>query len=167
MSNRFTRRSVGESGRRCPNKPSLVVVKESPTMSNDPNETNAEVLDAVAFLTASHDDDDPNFRTDVLRKILGDADDDLEIGVKLLGLVSGMTVVARRLLEFSVATHGDKHENSLTDLVADATNTTIIRHMREMTAVAKEFVDYLASETEVSHEAVLARLAEDLNAWPD
>jgi hypothetical protein len=39
--------------------------------------------------------------------------------------------------------------------------------MREMTSVAKEFVDYLASETEVSHEAVLARLAEDLNVWPD
>jgi len=136
-------------------------------MSNDPDETNADVLDAVAFLTASHDDDDPNFRTDVLRKILGDADSDVVIGVKLLGLVGGMTVVARRLLEFSVDMHGDKDEDSLTDLVADANNTTVIRHMREMTAVAKAFVDHLASRTGVSHEAVLARLAEDLNVWPD
>ena len=136
-------------------------------MSIDPDETNPDVLDAVAFLTASHDDDDPNFRTDVLRKILGETAGDLEIGVKLLGLVSGMTVVARRLLEFSVDTHGDQDEDSLTDLVADATNTTVIRHMREMTAVAKELVDYLAIRTGVSHEAVLARLAEDLNVWPD
>jgi hypothetical protein len=135
-------------------------------MSNDPDETNADVLDAVAFLTASHDDGDPNFRTHVLRKILGDADDDVEIGVKLLGLVGGMTVVARRLLEFGVDLDVDKDEDSLTELVAEATNTTVIRHMREMTAVATEFVDYLASRTGASHEAVLARLAEDLNAWP-
>jgi hypothetical protein len=124
-------------------------------------------LDAVAFLTASHDDDDPNFRTEVLRKILGDVDDEVGIGVKLLGLVGGMTVVARRLLEFSVDTPGDREEDSLTELVAESANTTVIRHMREMTAVATEFVDYLASRTGVSHEAVLARLAEDLNAWPD
>jgi len=136
-------------------------------MSNDPDENNADVLDAVAFLTASHDDDDPNFRTEVLRKILGDVDDEVGIGVKLLGLVGGMTVVARRLLEFSVDTPGDREEDSLTELVAESANTTVIRHMREMTAVATEFVDYLASRTGVSHEAVLARLAEDLNAWPD
>ena len=136
-------------------------------MSIDPDETNPDVLDAVAFLTASHDDDDPNFRTDVLRKILGETAGDLEIGVKLLGLVSGMTVVARRLLEFSVDTSSDSDGGSLTDIVAGATNTTVIRHMREMTAVAKEFVDYLAGQTGVSHEAVLARLAEELNVWPD
>lgn len=136
-------------------------------MSNDHDEAHADVLDAVAFLTASHDDDDPNFRTDVLRKILGDADDDAAIGVKLLGLLGGMTVVARRLLEFTADTHGDKDDDPVTELVAEATNTTVIRHMREMTTIATEFVDYLASRTGVSHEAVLARLAEDLNAWPD
>ena len=139
-------------------------------MSNDPDENNADVLDAVAFLTASHDDDDPDFRSVVLRKILGDTDDATEIGVKLLGLVSGMAVVARRLLEFSVEAQGDRDgardTDSLTGLVEDSTNTTAIRHMREMTAVAKELVDYLASQTGVAHEAVLARLAEDLNAWP-
>jgi hypothetical protein len=135
-------------------------------MSDDLDETNADVLDAVAFLTASHDDNDPNFRSVVLRKILGDTDDDVEIGVKLLGLVGGMTVVARRLVELSADLPDDEDERTLTDVVADANDTTIIRHMREMTAVAKEFVDYLADRTGVSHEAVLARLAEDLNAWP-
>ena len=135
-------------------------------MSNDPDKTTADVLDAVAFLTASHDDDDPDFRSVVLRKILGDTDDATEIGVKLLGLVSGMAVVARRLLEFSVETQGAEDQHALTGLVEDSTNTTAIRHMREMTAAAKELVDYLASQTGVAHEAVLARLAEDLNAWP-
>jgi hypothetical protein len=138
-------------------------------MSNDPDKTTADVLDAIAFLTASHDDDDPDFRSVVLRKILGDTDDATEIGVKLLGLVSGMAVVARRLVELSVETQGDKNgakEDPLAGLVEDSTNTTAIRHMREMTAVAKELVDYLASQTGVAHEAVLARLAEDLNAWP-
>jgi hypothetical protein len=130
---------------------------------SQPDEVSVDIRDAFALLTASHDADDSIVRRSVLPKVLGKADGDVEIASKLLNLVAGMTVVTNKLLDYALSITVDKHDHSLTDLAADTNNTTAVRHLREMTEVAKQLVDYCAQKAGVSHEAVLGRLGKDLD----
>jgi hypothetical protein len=124
-----------------------------------------DALDAIALLTDSYSDE-PAFEGKLLFKVAGSGGD-VEVVSKLLGLVGGMAVVAKMLLEYCLEAVGDEDDDGLTDLASGFGNTTIQRHLREMTEVARKFVDYTAQESGLSRDEVLARLGEDMNLWLD
>ena len=129
---------------------------------SEPDEFEADVLDAFAILTAGYGDDAKAISRHVRVKILGTLGD-FDIGYKLFGLISGMTVVARTLLDYGLDMTGDKDDDALTEVVAHANNTSVLRVLGELTEVTKQFVDHCAQQTGASHDDVLARLGRDLN----
>lgn len=139
------------------------LMEQSRTMSQ-PDELRDNVLDAVALLTDKYGDS-AAFDGKLLFEVAGPGGD-FEVNRKLLGLLGGMTVVTRTLLEYGADAVGDEDDNALTDLAADAGNKTVLRQIRELTTVAARFVDFCAQHEGTSPQVVLTRLGEDLN-WLD
>ena len=132
---------------------------------DDADEMRADILDAVALLTDSYSDE-AAFDGKLMFKIASNGGD-VEVTRKLVGLLGGMTVVTKMLVEYGVeAVGGDPDDDGLTDTVAAANNTTVLGNIREMTAVARAFVDFCVQRTGMPQEIFLSRLGEDMN-WLD
>ncbi|WP_099022636.1 hypothetical protein [Mycolicibacterium palauense] len=125
-----------------------------------------DTLDALAVLTASYEND-TTFGT-LISDMANEAEEDTELAVKLLGLVSGMASVGKLLIEYcaDVAGDDDQAHDVLTDVVL-ATSTTTAPKVTELLTTARRLVDYCCQVTGVDHQGVLTSLGIDLHTGPD